>query len=81
MADMLESHWVPPAKVCVIMTFLTIAPSHAMVMMTIFQQWGISFVGLQPASMTMRFLANTEDGGKDSNSEIKFGGEDAFEDH
>ena len=37
-------------------------------------------MGLQPASMTMRFSANTEDGGKDSNSEIEFGGEDTFED-
>ena len=41
-------------------------------------QWEM---GLQPALMTTRFLANTEDGGKDSDSEIKFGGEDAFEDH
>ena len=30
--------------------------------------------------MTMRFLANTEDGDKDSDSEIEFGGEDTFED-
>ena len=37
-------------------------------------------MGLQPASTTMHLLANTEDGGKDSNSEIKFGGEDTFED-
>ena len=41
-------------------------------------QWEM---GLQPALMTTRFLTNTEDGGKDSDSEIKFGGEDAFEDH
>ena len=37
-------------------------------------------LGMQPASMKMRFLANPEDGGSDSNSEIKLGGEDAFED-
>ena len=37
-------------------------------------------MGLQPALMTMRFLANTEDGRNDSDSEIEFGGEDTFED-
>ena len=37
-------------------------------------------MGLRPASMTTRFLANTEDGDNNSNSEIEFGGEDAFED-
>ena len=37
-------------------------------------------MGLQPASMTVCFSADTEDGGKDSDSEIEFGGEDAFED-
>ena len=39
-------------------------------------------MGLQPASMTMRLSANTEDAdNKDSNSETEFGGEDDFEDH
>ena len=38
-------------------------------------------MGLQPASTTMmRSSANTEQGGKDSDSEIEFGGEDSFED-
>ena len=37
-------------------------------------------MGLPPASMTMRFSANTEDGRNDSDSEIEFGGEDTFED-
>ena len=34
----------------------------------------------QPALMMTHFLANTEDTGNDSNSETRFGGEDAFED-
>ena len=38
-------------------------------------------MGLQPAPTTTRFSTNTEDAGNDSDSEIKFGGEDAFEDH
>ena len=38
-------------------------------------------MGLQPASMTMHFLANTEDGDMDNDLEIEFGGEDAFEDY
>ena len=38
-------------------------------------------MGLQPASVTMRLLANTEDAdNEDSNSEMEFGGEDDFED-
>ena len=37
-------------------------------------------MGLQQASTTMRSSANTEQGGKDSDSEIEFGGEDSFED-
>ena len=37
-------------------------------------------MGLEPSSTTMRFSANTENGGNDSDSEIEFGGEDTFED-
>ena len=37
-------------------------------------------MGLQPASMTTHLSANTEDADCDSDSEMEFGGEDAFED-
>ena len=39
-------------------------------------------MGLQPASVTTRSSANTEDSNnEDSDSEMEFGGEDDFEDH